>query len=374
MATDDSSDDEYWNHGKKRNSGKSDEIDATLSQQSSPTNNNASAGAPRVWNTFSSKKRRIVSVDNDPPDDHDHSDSSSLSTTFNSKDHESETGLSQTDNSLDDDEVIIDVGGNKKIPIDDKMLRIGQRVAKKFENDIVYFGKIVTTYNREIECLWHVEYDDGDSEDLTEDYIKEALRLYDVFRQRELEDVLWFSKVVVLRHQFIVEKENFLSELPINIKSHFLELGFARWARMYLPVMYLGPYDVSPGAVRDEWMENYKKHKNCIDKMPRLAYWYGAKVNICFSFVEPKDCFSLSDGIKRGFCKIPANETIGGKAEIKCKTPLSKKWEAYMQDMSLPPQERKGGPKLREDHELVEDRLKLLVEVYAEKRLKAADD
>lgn len=108
--------------------------------------------------------------------------------------------------------------------------------------------------------------------------------------------------------------------------------------------------------------------------MPRLAYWYGAKVNICFSFVEPKDCFSLSDGIKRGFCKIPANETIGGKAEIKCKTPLSKKWEAYMQDMSLPPQERKGGPKLREDHELVEDRLKLLVEVYAEKRLKAADD
>jgi len=380
MEAVDSSDDDYWSGSKKRNAGKSGvisngslphESDVTSIHQSSPTNNNAFAGVPRVWNAFSSKKRRIVSVVNDPPDDHRHSDSSSFGTTFGSKDPESETELSQTENLLEDDGVSIDLGGNKTIPPDDKMSWIGHRVAKKFDNDTVYFGKIVTTYNRKIECLWHVQYDDGDSEDLSEEDIKEALRMYDVFRQRELEDVLWFSKVVVLRHQFIVEKEKILSELPMNIKSNFLELGFARWARKYLPVMYLGPYDVSPGAVREEWMGNYKKHKNCIDKMPRLVYWYGARVDICFSFVEPKDCYSLSDGIKRGFCKIPIKGTIEVKAKIKCDMPLTKKWESYMQDMSLPRQERIGGPKLREDHELVEDRLKLLVEVYAEKRLKA---
>jgi len=380
----DSSDDEFWNRKEARaieisdivgNGSVSNDVGISPSQsittkdQSPPSDDYTPAGAQSGWNSFSLKKRRLVSILNDPPDNGCHLDSSSSASSSDSKGHDYETEVLRPNFLIENDDLAIDVDGEGQVTPDDIELQVGQRIAKKFEDGDIYFGKIVDAYDHKTGRLWHVSYDDGDSEDLGEQALWDAYILYDEFRQKEFEDVLWYSKVVVLRHHFIVEKENFLSELPKNIKANFLELGFARWASKYLPVMYLGPYDVSPGAIRQEWVENYRKHKQCIDKMPRLVYWYGSRVQRCFSFVEPKDCMSLSDGIERGFCKIP----IVGEKKSTYTTPLNKKWTAFMKDISLPPKGRKGGPKLRESHELVEDRLKLLVEVEAERRLQTHD-
>jgi len=371
----DSSDDDYSNR-RKISKGQVSNIVEDVSPSKTSTKNttedkssslNKFASSKTGRNQYSKKKRQRLSRHKKSRDDCYPSDSSSSDSIVDNETNKSQTEVSQiitVDVDEDDDDE------ERKTTAENENFHLGQRIAKEFNDGLVYFGKIVDAFEHESESFWHVSYDDGDSEDLDNESIKDALALYAKFQEQEFTDVLWFSKVVVLRHQFMVEKENFLSQLPMKIKENFLELGFARWARNYLPVMYLGPYDVSPGAIREEWMENYKKHKEFLDKMPRLVFWYGANIHKCFSFVDPKDCYSLSTGIERGFCKIPMDGNKEVISKPKRTTPMSKTWEAFMKDLPLPPKMRIGCPKLKENHELVEERLKLLSEVEAENRRK----
>ena len=59
--------------------------------------------------------------------------------------------------------------------------------------------------------------------------------------------------------QFEEEKRKILKSIPPDTKNYFRELGFAKWGRDWLPCMFLGPYDLAPGPVREKWMEMREK-------------------------------------------------------------------------------------------------------------------
>lgn len=54
-------------------------------------------------------------------------------------------------------------------------------------------------------------------------------------------------------------RDELLSRVPDNVKSRFLEGGFCKWGKEYLPVLEVGPFDVEPGPVRGMWMEMFEK-------------------------------------------------------------------------------------------------------------------
>ncbi len=58
--------------------------------------------------------------------------------------------------------------------------------------------------------------------------------------------------------KFEKERSEILSKVPDRVKNQFRQLGFAKWGKDVLPVMFLGPYDVAPGSVRDTWMKMVK--------------------------------------------------------------------------------------------------------------------
>ena len=67
------------------------------------------------------------------------------------------------------------------------------------------------------------------------------------------------------RVQFEKEKRQILSQIPSTVKAQFRSVGFARWTRkVTLPVMFLGPYDVAPGKLRN----------SCIKKMLNVSNKY----------------------------------------------------------------------------------------------------
>jgi hypothetical protein len=56
---------------------------------------------------------------------------------------------------------------------------------------------------------------------------------------------------------FEKERTDIIKRIPKNVKNDFRKLGFAKWGTDVLPCMQLGPYDVGPGGVRDQWMKMF---------------------------------------------------------------------------------------------------------------------
>ena len=52
---------------------------------------------------------------------------------------------------------------------------------------------------------------------------------------------------------FEKEKEEILKKIPPKVTKDFRSGGFAKWGKDFLPIMQVGPYDVGPGSVRDQW-------------------------------------------------------------------------------------------------------------------------
>ena len=50
------------------------------------------------------------------------------------------------------------------------------------------------------------------------------------------------------------DKKKTLTGVSGKIKARFRQLCFASWSKKMLPGIELGPYDVSPGTVRDQWL------------------------------------------------------------------------------------------------------------------------
>jgi hypothetical protein len=59
------------------------------------------------------------------------------------------------------------------------------------------------------------------------------------------------------KEQFEREKEEILSEIPKDVKARFRQCGFATWGKVVYPMIELGPYDVPPGSLRDQWFSMF---------------------------------------------------------------------------------------------------------------------
>lgn len=83
------------------------------------------------------------------------------------------------------------------------------------------------------------------------------------------------SKYEERKASFEKEKKKVLDSTPDYVKKQFKQLGFAKWSKEYLPVMFLGPYDVAPGAVRDCWFQMKEKvRKLKYDNQRDYVYCY----------------------------------------------------------------------------------------------------
>lgn len=147
-------------------------------------------------------------------------------------------------------------------------LKVDDRVAYKFA-DSIYFGSIVrisrpkpTDKNRKqgLEMWrWEVEFDDGDCWELDADDMLRAVSLYEICKEEERNDENRHDNVDKIINAFFAEKYKILNALPNEVKDEFLEVGFAKWNKVYLPVLFLGPFDLSPGFVRNKWMTFFEK-------------------------------------------------------------------------------------------------------------------
>jgi hypothetical protein len=72
-----------------------------------------------------------------------------------------------------------------------------------------------------------------------------------------------------MKAKFEEERANVLAKIPENVKKEFRQVGFAKWGKDFLPVMFLGPYDVAPGSVRDQWFEMLEK----VSRLNSLRYF-----------------------------------------------------------------------------------------------------
>ena len=60
------------------------------------------------------------------------------------------------------------------------------------------------------------------------------------------------------------EKESILKQIDQSVKDDLWNVGFAKWRRRWLTIVQLGPYNIGPGPVGDDWMELFHKvHSSC---------------------------------------------------------------------------------------------------------------
>ena len=140
-------------------------------------------------------------------------------------------------------------------------LAVGDRIAFDFGNGI-YFGCIeeCDTNNKvNAEWNWNVSFDDGERYKFDYKDMSSALTLYEELKMKEMKDPGRKKKVRKIKDDFIIQKNYVLSTIPKEVKNHFLQVGFALWQKKYLPVLFLGPYDVPPGIIRDEWLAAFEK-------------------------------------------------------------------------------------------------------------------
>lgn len=173
----------------------------------------------------------------------------------------------------------------------------GDRIAYKFGSGNVQFGAVVDCNKSGAKLKtssasnWTILFDQGDVHTFDCDQVVEGLALYEKIRARELSDPLRSEKLRKLKTAFLTQKESVEIKLPDRAKERFLTVGFARWEKRYLPVLFLGPYDVSPGSVRKEWLRAFEKRSS--HTVPQIVYWLGSDPKNGFSILHEKDCLSL---------------------------------------------------------------------------------
>mmetsp|Transcript_26427 Transcript_26427/g.39072 ORF Transcript_26427/g.39072 Transcript_26427/m.39072 type:complete len:321 (-) Transcript_26427:1419-2381(-) len=265
------------------------------------------------------------------------------------------------------------------------ILKVGQRVAYTF-SDSIYFGSIVrcskpksNDKDRKDDATrwrWEVEFDDDDCWELDSNNMLSAISLYEKCKKEEMEDKSRNEKVDGIINEFFAEKYKILNALSDEIKNDFLEVGFAKWNRSYLPVLFLGPYDLSPGHIRDKWMKYFDRAEGDprkLKNLPRIIYWYGFPIQEAFSIMPRGDCLSCEEGTKRGFSYIPLpihRKLESGSKLTKMEDSFVTGLDAMMKDMRKPREERPiPFVKVLEDYQLVVRGMRLVTEIEAKNRL-----
>jgi hypothetical protein len=60
------------------------------------------------------------------------------------------------------------------------------------------------------------------------------------------------------RAKFDLEKARVMSSLPPEATKDFRQIFFASWEGQMMPVMQLGPYDLGPGKLRNDWFKMFQ--------------------------------------------------------------------------------------------------------------------
>jgi len=248
----------------------------------------------------------------------------------------------------------------------------GDRIAHDFGDAGVFFGSVDKSHGYESgsekDCSWDIAFDDGDrySFDVTE--VSQAIALYDQIRENERTDPNTKKKIHEWRDEHLAEKRDVLAKLPQHNKDRFLEVGFAKWGKSHLPCLFLGPYDVSPGTVREEWLEAFSRVSKKSRKFPQIVYWFGTKnLDKGFSILDDSDCLSLKEARAKGLLKHKITQS---KAALKHNHALHKLREAIAK-----PRDHSRLPlQVCEAHERIASGHRLLAEFEAAKNLRTAVD
>jgi len=83
---------------------------------------------------------------------------------------------------------------------------------------------------------------------------RQQRKTLDEKKQRILEGAIHDAK-----KEFEKLKAETLSAIPETYKSMFGQIGFTKWKKEMIPVLILSPFDVSPGPVRDGWLQMFER-------------------------------------------------------------------------------------------------------------------
>ncbi len=285
---------------------------------------------------------------------------------------------------LDDDTGVANSTANDDDDDDDdladvmRQIRVGDRLARDFDGTI-YFGQVEVCHkrknNNEAQPLFDVLFDDGDFFRLELDDVSASLKLYEACRLKEKNDPQIQSKIKAMETEFHENKQQILRQLPTEMKSQFLQIGFAKFAdhrSEYMPVLFLSPFHVA-WSVRQAWLDKFQRAKSTTGykDFPRLVYWYGEKsLEKSFSFVKMKRCLSYEEACKKG---VVAGMPKDIQRKVRKRKKLGKNeqrvynlWKTLEEELDKSPADRIIFEKPKEDHELVASGERLFMEIEAE--------
>jgi len=150
-------------------------------------------------------------------------------------------------------------------------------------------------------------YDDDDDDDLDDERDSHAESDDGgVIDFAQLENNPLLEKAI---KKFEKEKQATLSKIPEYIKKDFRQIGFTKWGKQMLPVIELGPYDVEPGCVRNQWIKMFTNCTRSKRNPSRLVMWYGTvweNRSEAYSFVAKTKVTSYEAGKAKGYHKLPS--------------------------------------------------------------------
>merc|ERR1712194_584441 len=161
-----------------------------------------------------------------------------------------------------------------------------------------------------------------------------------------------------------------------NYKRQFFQFGFTKWEGSYeahlkyFPILFLGPFDVSEGPIRQQMYQEINKVQSTKKSLPYLVYWYGEELHTAFSFVPQRDCLSYEEGVARGLHKLP--KPMRKKLDKGIQLTNEEEKLCHAQDCMKEDYIKGAGrrlpfKKLREDHELILAGDRLIVEIKVER-------
>jgi len=108
------------------------------------------------------------------------------------------------------------------------------------------------------------------------------------------------------------EEKMFLDNLPEEVKQMFRQICFAKWAKDWLPVLVLNPYDVSQEEFREEWKKKYTKYSEPKSNkiMEHLFIWYGFKnASKAYGWAKDKELISYAQAKEKELHVVPKRIT-----------------------------------------------------------------
>jgi len=267
--------------------------------------------------------------------------------------------------------------GEKQIQALLKDVKVGQRIAMEFSDTEMKFGEVEICFTRKRDpkkWAWHVGFDDGETYELDPDEMIDALGTYRRCYDAEMSEPNRSTRVAAIVTAFEIRKQLVMAMMPDDYKKYFLQIGFAKWAGSYqghlkyFPVLFLGPYDISEGPLRQKMYNEIKKAQKTGKRMPRLVYWYGEKIEEAFSFVPQGSCMSYEEGVAKGMHELPKPLQVKldkGLKFTKDEEKLLAARDQMEEDLHKDPVDRIRFEKEKEDYEYIVGGSWLIAEVEA---------